>query len=347
MAADPLAPLRKPFLERLEAPFGWSLVAFRAHRLSLAVGLALVPGAVLAALAFLPGGMGAEAVAPPGVTALFARLVTGVAAASSIAVSLAAIVFRRELRGIPSLEAHAHANLRFREDVRSGSGRRHLPLTVAGFVQVTLESVREGARAVRASATEEELRAEVDGVTLAAYLAALEVQAEVVRRKLEVVKAKPRNVLEASLDFEQETAAQFARRFGRHEALAPAARGAVARLVGRLDDCLVATLYARTIIMEWTLSGMALVILMTTIPSLLVSSAMVVAYDPTLVATVGIVGAAVVVGAAYALTLLPITSLISYLLHIVFLNAYTLPTAGFILGPESLDVERTEGAPGG
>jgi len=83
---------------------------------------------------------------------------------------------------------------------------------------------------------------------------------------------------------------------------------------------------------------MSITILLTTIPSLAVSAGMVLLYGEGAVEAWGVPGAALLVAGALAVVLVPIGAFVSYLLRYVFINQYTLPADGFVLGPEEPEV---------
>lgn len=343
--ADALAPVRKDFLGRLETArwLGW--VAFSLDRTGLAWALALAPGVVLvAAAALAPPAVGEAVTSPQNVHTLFARFVTAVATASSIAVSVATFTMRREVRGIRSLREHYEANLEFRDRVRDARGgtRYYVPISIAAFLPYVLETVEDAARRTREAASIHELDGRVEGVRLGDFLDALSSSAASARRGVARSGSHPAVMLRAVLDFEVAVSDHLARRFAAESDSGSDLERALHDLCRGMGNLVVAVDYVKTLTTQWGLSRMSVSVLAATIPSIAVASGMVLAYGEGARAAWGVLGASALVGGALAVTLLPITMFVSHLLRFVFTNEHTLPTIGFVLGPEEPDVPRSE-----
>ena len=104
----------------------------------------------------------------------------------------------------------------------------------------------------------------------------------------------------------------------------------------------------KTLDMQWGLSRMSHGILLTTIPALSVAAAMTLAYGEGAEQALGRLGASALVCAALAACLFPIAIFVSRLLRFVFVNQNSLPTQGFVLGPdEPALLRRPKNAPHG
>lgn len=336
---DRLAPLRHGFMVRARIGRLWGGVAYRWPRDRVAWVLAAIPCVVL----FLgvwwdPGGVGRAVTAPTKVEATFARFISAVATAATVAVSVAALVLGRELKGVSGHDERHATNLEFRDEVRRASGRKAIPMALGPFLGVALDVVADRAREAAARASPRELAHEAEGVSLGAFLSHLASEAEKGARRVVAGRHRPNRLLTAALDFEQEVAHHLGRRFSRAEALSAEVRDAMDGVTRAVRDVVVTTRYVRTLDTQWGLSRMSSAVLLTTLPAILASVGMVLAYDARLVDAWGTMPAGALVGGALFVTLLPITAIVAYLLRFVFLNQHTLPAEDFVLGPELPDV---------
>ncbi|MEA3200459.1 MAG: hypothetical protein QOE90_1887 [Thermoplasmata archaeon] len=328
----------QPFLDRVRAPTAWAVVGFRVPRAALAFGLALVPLVIVLLAAWLgPAELAKAITSQKNVQETFARFVTAVATASAIAVSVASLTLNREMKGLHTLRERHEANEAFRARLRKATGRNYAPVTVSGFLAALLQTIAREAREAQAVADETTLALREEDISLGELLALMERRALETAARLDAVRRNPDHVLGAALDFEADVTSHLARRFAR-EAPTEALREALTSLHEQLADYNVATRYVKTLDTSWGLSNMSWAILVATIPSILTAAFMVLAYGDGAISALGRLGAAALVGAALSVVILPLGFFVSYVLRFVFLNEHTLPTDGFVLGPDADDM---------
>jgi hypothetical protein len=355
--ADTLRLMRERLRDRIDAPRWWTFLAFQAPRGLLAVVVAAIPGAVLLAAALLgPRELLRAITGSVNVHDTFSRFVSAVATTSAIAVSIASLSFRSEMRGLERQERRTRANAELRARVRRAAGALDAPVALGPFLAFTLRSLRDAARRVRRGATREELETEADGVRLGEFLDTIEIAATRSAAKVEDASRKPTRLAAAALDIEEEVTGHVARRFARDERLAEGTRHALEDLLESLSDLAAGAKYAKTLGMSYGMGAMSLHIALATIPAIATAAFMVLAYGDGAVAALGRSGAAVLVALAFSAVLYPLGVFVSYIVRFLFLNQRSLPTDGFVLGPEepeavSLDAakprSRSSARPGG
>ena len=333
--ADRLAGDPDSFLERS----GFGPVRARLFvtwpRRHLAIVLALVPA--LAALAIIlvdPVGLGRLAVGRDHVSSTFARFLSAIATVGTVAVSVASLTLGREIRGIGGQEEHHDANEGFRDRVRNAGQRDILPMRLSSFLAGLQTVLAEAAARARARASEEALAFKSEGSTLRQVLDALESRARVDAGRFRAAR-EPHEVLLVALDGEPDVAHHLLRGMLRRGEFDPALREELEGIVALLRDAAIGAGYAKTLDFQWGLSRMSVMVLITTLLALVASAAMVLLYPGLDGSDAGAraVGGAIV-SVALFLGLLPVTSFVSFLLRAVTINARTLPTADFVLGPE-------------
>lgn len=336
---DRLAPIDHGFPRRARLSRAWTALAYSQPRNRLMVILALVPALLLLlVVALSPGVIGQNVTQPDKVDATFARFISAIATASTVAVSVAALTLGRELKGITGQDDRHEANLEFRDRIRKGSGLDSVPMALGPFLGVALDIVRDRARDARRAAGPEGVRVEAEGIRLDAYLDLLEAQATRTAEDVIHERRHPHRLLTAAMGFDHEVMHHLARHFARHPRLTPDARDAMGAVAVSLKDVVVATRYVKTLDIQWGLSRMSSAVLLTTLPAILASVAMVLLYAENVPQTVGILPAGGLVSLALGIALLPITAIVAYLLRFVFINQHTLPAEDFVLGPEAPDV---------
>lgn len=330
---DPLDVLQRPFHERARVSAPWAWVSFGAPRWLVTLGFAAVPGALaLLGAALLPAEFLRTLIDPSRVHDTFARFVGAVATAAAIAVSIVTLTLGRQLRGIHNLEEHLHVDEEFRDRIRRG--RSGLPLSLGGVLSVTYQDVAQAARDVREHATPDELAHEAEGVRLDELLRVLQEEATRAADATLRRRQDPDRMIAAALEFEEELASHYVRRFRRSDALDAGTCGRLTALRDRLDEATIARSYAKTLDTQFGLSRMSGTLLVSAFAAVFVAAAMVLTYGDGVRAAWGDWGAALLVAAALSTVAFPLATFVSYLLRFVFLNAHTLPTRGFVLGRE-------------
>jgi hypothetical protein len=330
----PLDAMKQPFLRRLRGPAWWNAFAYRAPRHVVTLGLALAPPLIFLAVALAFPAFRSAATDPQHVRDAFARFISGLITAATIAVSFSALALRRGLKGIGELREHVEADLEFRARIRRDGGHESLPVTIGPFLAVLLRDLARKARSVRDHAGPADLAFERDGVTLRDYLDTLETRALLVARECEETEDEPDSLLAAALDFEQEYASHLARRFARSEALAPPTREGIAALVESLGHCDVARSYVKTLDTQWGLSRMSHAIAVSSFAAIFLAAGLVLGYDAGAAAALGVRGAVGLVALGLFTVAFPLAAFVSHSVRSVFVNQHSLPLGAFALGPE-------------
>lgn len=293
-----------PFAQRVRTSRAWTALALRAPRGLLAVALALLPGLALVAAAILWPAL----TEPERVRGAFARYISGLITAATIAVGFATLSLRRGLKGLGELAEHVEADRAFADRVAQLTSRR-APTGVGPTLAVVLEAAATRAREVRAT----EIAEHVDHVA----------------RRVREAGGDPDRLLMAALELDAERAVEAAHAEVRDE-----------RLAALLETADIARSYVKTLAMQWGLSRMSQAIALTSIGAVVVATGVVLAYEPAPLAPF-------VLGAALAAVLMPLCVFVSFALRATFVNQHTLPIGHFVLGPENPEaVAPAGGRPG-
>ncbi|MCA1812864.1 MAG: hypothetical protein LC624_02800 [Halobacteriales archaeon] len=323
---DALAPMRMTFLQRVGAPRPWGWLAFAAPRPVVLLLVALAPPAALLLLVGAEPSLGRTLLNAENVRNDFGRWVAAVASVAVIAVSIASVAFRKELRSLRELREHREQNHEFHDRIGHG---REAPVAIGPLLGEALLGVASAADRVEESA---EPGLVVDGVALRDYLGVL--RASVTRVHARAVRAgrDPAKLYAALLDVEDEQADHLAMRF---RAASPGPAGeAWSELRERLEDVAVGRGYVKTLSLEWGFSRMSSAIMLTLVPALTTAMMMSLLYSAEVAEALGTRGAALLIAGALFVFALPMGAFLSSLLRYIFVNQYTLPSAGFVLGPE-------------
>lgn len=290
-----------PFAERIAPSRAWTALAFVAPRGRVALGFALVPAVVFLGLALLWPAM----TEPDRVRDTFARYISGLITAATIAVGFATLSLRRGMKGLGELREHVENDRDYAERVAKLVGREP-PVGIGPTLALVLSSVAARARELR----------EVD----------LAEHADEVAARVQRAGGDPELLLRASLDLDAERMIHRARSELKDE-----------RLAELLEVADIGRSYVKTLATQWGLSRMSQAIALTSIGAVVVATGIVLAYEP-------IVGAPLVVAAALAAVLMPLAVFVSYALRFTFVNQHTLPIGHFVLGPENPKALRRDGS---
>lgn len=336
--AGALGPLNEDFFSRARVSRAVSAVAVTWSRRGLAFGLALAPALVVWLVVFAdPAGVGGQATSRQSVAEMFARFVSATATVATIAVAVASLTLGRELRGVAGQAEHHDANEGFRDRVREMGGRDVVPMQLGPFLAELQSILAEAAERARGAASSEAAALRHEGVTLDELLDDIAQRSRLHARRLEGTR-RPHEVLLASLDAETEVTHHLVRRFLRDGRVEGPLRDELHRIERLLREAGIGAGYAKTLNFQWGLSRMSSMVLVATLPALLASVGMVLFYaEPSGVGAWTRPLAGGVLAFSLFLALLPTTAFVSYLLRFVFVNARTLPTADFVLGPELRD----------
>lgn len=332
---DVRQPVRDDLLGRVKLPRALGHVAIRWPRMLIALLLATIPAAgVLLAALLGPAEFGKAVTETRNVHETFARFLTAVATAGAIAVSVASLAMQREIRGISDHDKRHEANDEYRERVRERLGVETMPVPLAEFLAELLRGISRRADGIRRRAPPEALRARTMDVTLDEHLRAVGERTARSADRLEAARAKPDRLLLELLDQEHELTRSLVRRFARAPDVPEDVRKELRALDDLLCDYVVGGKFAKMLDTQWGLSRMSTAILASTFPSVVTSALMVLTFGEGAVGALGQHGAEALVCAALALALFPLAIFVSYLLRFLVVNQHTLPTDGFVLGPE-------------
>lgn len=328
--------LRAGFTKRVGLSRWAAAIGLRGSRLLVAAALAILPASALIAFAaFGPVDFRRAFIDPASVHDVFRSLMGAVATASSIAVSLATLTMRRDLKGLQSHEARQESTDEYRRRVRDSLDTRELPLRLGPFMADALDGVAERSRALIERIPASALAITDEGMTLRSFLETLAERASHTAASIRAERDRPDAILLATLDLEDEVMARLLHRAARHEVLPDAERDELARVRDLFSDYVLAQKFLTTLDTQWGLRRMSAAILISTLPSILAASVMGLSYGEGAVDALGERGAALLVGVALAAVLFPLACFVSYILRFLVLNQQTLPADGFLLGPES------------
>lgn len=296
----------RPFASRIRAGSARLFVAFEASRWGVAIALAAAPALLLVTLIAAGAAVGDAMREPERVREAFARYISGLITAATMAVGFAALAMRRGIKGLGELTESVRADAEFADQARAFTGKPDAA-AVGPLVADLLDALAAKADATR---TEGDARA---------FTQELSRQARDVARAMREARARPDALLRASLDFEGETAAHLARRHGLEEL----ERGV------RLVD--IGRAYVRTLATQWGLTRMAQGIASTSFVAVVVATFLVLGFG-----SLGSRAAdAAVLGCATFAVTLPLTVFVSFVARFIFLHQHTLPLGHFVLGPEN------------
>lgn len=281
------------------------MLALEAPRWPLAIGLAVAPAVALFLAALLDADLLALVTSEARVRETYARFISGLITAATIAVGFASLALRRGIKGIGELRRHVDADKEFSESVRRLTGR-HPPSPVGEVLVLTLRE--PAARADR-------VQGDADAVRFARALSA---HAREVAANVSAARS-PDAVLRASLDLDVERAIHAAELHGLRE------------VEEALDVADLARSYLRTLATQWTISRMSQGIALSSFIAACVAAISALAYgtpdDPLVALTL--------VTMILAIVLLPLAVFVSFVLRTVFLHRHTVALGQFVLGPEN------------
>lgn len=328
--------LRAGFASRVGLPRWAEAIALRGSRVLIAVALALIPPFVLFTFVALgPAAFRAAFIEPASVHDVFRSLMGAVATASSIAVSIATLTMRRDLKGLQSHEARQESTDEYRRRLRERLGARELHIRLGPFMADALEGVAERSAALLERIPADALAVEDEGMTLRTFLGTLAERARHIAKRLRDAKDRPDRILHVTLDLEDEVMSRLLHRAARDPSLPEPARDELERVRDLFADYVLAQKFLTTLDTQWGLRRMSAAILVSTLPSIVAAAAMGLTYGEGAVDALGERGAAFLVSLVMAVVLFPLACFVSYLLRFLVLNQQTLPADGFLLGPES------------
>lgn len=319
--------VQRPFAGRIRASRAWSWLALRCRRVPLALALALLPALVFLALApFVPGLTQTDRVRE-----VYARYISGLITAATIAVGFGALALRRGIKGIGELQEHMEADERYRERARKLLRREGLPLDVGGFLVEIHEHLARATRDTLRQASAAEQAIQADGARLDDTLRAIEASSTRAARAVADARGDPTRLLEAALDFEHDIAGHLVRHLARDGRMGDATRARLDDIAATVEAAATGTFYVKTLDTQWGLSRMANSIAVSAFFAVAVATFIALGYGEGIAFSARV---ALLAGSLFVLAL-PLGFFVSYVLRFVFVNQYSLAIGAFTLGPEN------------
>lgn len=310
-------------------------LVLRAPRVLVATLLAFVPALVLFVFAALgPEAFRVALTDAANVHDAFKSFVSGVATASSIAVSVAVFTMRRDLKGIQSHEERQEEADQYRRGMRAGLDRRELPVHIGPFLAATLEGIAGQARQLIDRLPQSALGLKSDGIRLGEMIEGLHEQTGATAARLRKAAGKPDELHLISLDVEQEKTTRLLHRVARDERLSEDERRELAELRDLFREFVLVQRLLTTLDTQWSLRRMSVAILVSTLPGVVTAAVMTLTFGQGAVETLGEHGAALLVCVALGIVLFPLACFVSYLLRFLLISQQSIPSTGFLLGPE-------------
>jgi len=258
--------------------------------------------------------------------AFIGATITGV----TLVVTLNQLVLSQEFGAVGDQQDRLDAAVDFREDVDSILDAQISPLEPSAFLRALIDTTGDYARALREDVADDDLRDRVQKVT-----EDIETNAESVSDALEGANFGTFAVMSAALDYDYSRKLYTARRLRAEDGdtLSAAGTASLEGLIETLELYGPAREHFKTLYIQWELTGLSRVILAASIPSLVVSVAMVLFYDPAAIAgsVAGVPLSLLVACVSVGVALIPFLVLLSYVLRIATVTQRTLSIGPFTL----------------
>ena len=319
----------------------WLLL--RANRLLVAGVLTVVVFvAFVAAAAALSPALAEKVGSSDPIETLFASMITAIVTGATLVVTIGQLVLTQENGPLGDQQERMDDTLAVRNSVAELTGEP-APTDPAAFLDTLLVAATGRARALRESVSERNGGGsdlgDSDGAGLGAdideFAAGVVGNADAVRGRLDGSEFGSFDVVFAALDF------NYGRKLGRIERIADehdeALTDAEHDLLEELREALSlfgpAREHVKTLYFQWALIDLSRLILYAAVPALVVAGAMVAVVDAGTFSgsTLGIDHVTLVVGGAFAVTLLPFSLFVSYVLRVLTLAKRTLAIGPLVL----------------
>jgi len=320
----------------------WLLL--RANRLVVAGALTLLVFAVTVAIAaVLSPSLAAKAGASDPIETLFSAMITAIVTGATLVVTIGQVVLTQENGPLGDQQERMDGTLAVRDSIADLTGSP-APTDPAAFLDALLVAASGRAEALRESvdrgnADGSDGPARPDGGALRDDVDELASgvvgNADAVRDRLDGARFGSFDVVFAALDFE------YGREIGRVERVDDEHGEALTAnehdLLGELRESLSlfgpAREHVKTLYFQWALIDLSRLILYTAVPALIVAGVMVAAVDAGTFPgrTFGTANLTLVVAGAFAVTLLPFSLFVSYVLRVLTLAKRTLAIGPVVL----------------
>nr|WP_241686227.1 hypothetical protein [Halorubrum amylolyticum] len=316
----------------------WLLL--RANRLVVAGVLTLaVFVAFVAAAAALSPSLAVKVGSKDPIETLFASMITAIVTGATLVVTIGQLVLTQENGPLGDQRKRMDDTLAVRDSIAELTGSP-APTDPAAFLDAVLAAASERARALRESVREgahsdegpnrAALREDIEELT-----GGVVGNADTVRGRLDGAEFGSFDVVFAALGFD------YGPKIGRIERIADdhgdALTDAERDLLGGLQESLSlfapAREHVKTLYFQWALIDLSRLILYAAVPALVVAGLMLAVVDAGTFPgrTLGIDHVTLVVGGAFAVTLLPFSLFVSYVLRVLTLAKRTLAIGPLVL----------------
>jgi ABC-type multidrug transport system fused ATPase/permease subunit len=314
----------------------WLLL--RANRLVVAGVLTVAVFVAFVAVAVVLSPSLAEKVgASDPIETLFASMITAIVTGATLVVTIGQLVLTQENGPLGDQQDRMDGTLAVRESVADLTGAP-TPTDPAAFLDAILGAAAERARDLRDSVSDQggdgsdrdALRDDVDDLA-----AGVTENADAVRGQLDGAEFGSFDVVFAALNFD------YGPKIGRIERIAAEHDEALTDderdLLGELKESLSlfgpGREHVKTLYFQWALIDLSRLILYAAVPALLVAGLTLAAVDAGTFpgSTLGVDHVTLVVGGAFAVTLLPFSLFVSYLLRVLTLAKRTLAIGPLVL----------------
>ena len=316
----------------------WLLL--RANRLSVAgvLTVAVFLAFVAAAAAFSPS-LAEKVGASDPIETLFASMITAVVTGATLVVTIGQLVLTQENGPLGEQQERMDGTLGVRDDIAALTGAP-TPTDPAMFLDAILGAASERARDLRESVSDRDgngdgaerdaLRDDIDDL-----VTGVAENADDVRGQLDGAEFGSFDVVFAALNFD------YGPKIGRTERVAADHDGALTDderdLLAELTESLSlfgpAREHVKTLYFQWALIDLSRLILYAAVPALVVAGLTLAVVDAGTFPgrTLGLDHVTLVVGGAFAVTLLPFSLFVSYLLRVLTLAKRTLAIGPLVL----------------
>ncbi|WP_424015682.1 hypothetical protein ACOZ35_07005 [Halorubrum xinjiangense] len=318
----------------------WLLL--RANRLVVAGVLTVAVFVVFVAVAVVFSPSLAEKVgASDPIETLFASMITAIVTGATLVVTIGQLVLTQENGPLGDQQDRMDGTLAVRDDIADLTGAP-TPTDPAAFLDAILGAAAERARDLRDSVSDQGSDGDGEGSDRAALRDDVEdlatgvtENADAVRGQLDGAEFGSFDVVFAALNFD------YGPKIGRIERLAVEHDEALTDderdLLGELKESLSlfgpGREHVKTLYFQWALIDLSRLILYAAVPALLVAGLALAAVDVGTFPgrTLGVDHVTLVVGGAFAVTLLPFSLFVSYLLRVLTLAKRTLAIGPLVL----------------
>jgi hypothetical protein len=314
----------------------WLLL--RANRLVVAgvLTLAIFVAFVVVAVAFSPSLAGKVGSSDP-IETLFASMITVIVTGATLVVTIGQVVLTQENGPLGDQQERMNDTLTVRDDIAELTGSP-APTDPAALLTAILGAAARRARDLRESVRERgdgdpdvtALREDVDELA-----AATVGNADTVRDRLDGAEFGSFDVVFAALDFDYGPKTGRAERIAadHDETLSDDERDLLGELKELLSLFGPAREHVKTLYFQWSLIDLSRQILYAAVPALVVAGLMLAVVDAGTFPgrTLGVDHVTLVVGGAFAVTLLPFSLFVSYVLRILTIAKRTLAIGPLVL----------------